>query len=146
MDYLTIFIVLYILINLFTLYKLSFLARSLQLIDKTSGKVHKRHTKIWFFIYGYIIISLILFNFILDISNNLIFLTLFYFSFFIIGYLDDRFEINVIKRFFLALIFVSIFYFINLNDYYVSNLFSLELNFFSFVFFHSWICSSDKYY
>ena len=136
MNYLTIFIVFFILINLFTLYKLSFLAKSLKLIDKASGRVHEKDTpKFGFFLFGYIIIFLIFINFILDINTNLISLTLFYFSFFIIGYLDDRFEINVIKRFFLALTFVSIFYFINSNDYYVSNLFSLELNFFLLCFF-----------
>ena len=136
MNYLTIFIVFFILINLFTLYKLSFLAKSLKLIDKASGRVHEKDTpKFGFFLFGYIIIFLIFINFILDINTNLISLTLFYFSFFIIGYLDDRLEINVIKRFFLALTFVSIFYFINSNDYYVSNLFSLELNFFLLCFF-----------
>ena len=36
---------------------------------------------------------------------------------------------------FLAFIFVSIFYFINFNDYYVSNLFSFELNFILLCFF-----------
>ena len=112
MDYLTIFIVFFILINLFTLYKLSFLAKSLKLIDKASGKIHEKDTpKFGFFLFAYIIISLILINFILGINYNLISLTLFYFSFFIIGYLDDRFVINVTTRFFSVYIcFYFLFY------------------------------------
>jgi len=131
-----IFFGLFVIINLITIYKLSSVAKFFKLIDRPSGRLHKKNTpKFGFFLFGYIIIFIFQFNLILNFNYKILFLNLFYFSFFIIGYLDDRYEINVVKRFFLAAISVIFFYQINFNDYYISNLFNPEINFILLCFF-----------
>ncbi len=51
------------------------------------------------------------------------------------GYFDDRFELSVKKRIFYSLLITLIFFYINPNNYFVSESFNIYVNYFLLIFF-----------
>ena len=102
-----------ILMSIFFLIKLKNLAVRLHLIDHAINKIHKIDTpKFGFFLSIIILINILFLIFFVDISYNNFLVTIYFFSFSIIGYLDDRYNLSVRKRFLFSLIVTSIFFFL----------------------------------
>ena len=122
--------------SIFFLIKLKNLAIRFHLIDNAFNKIHQIDTpKFGFFLSIIILINILFLIFFFEISYNNIFVTIYFFSFSIIGYLDDRYNLSVKKRFLFSLIVTSIFFFYNPNNYYVSFLFNSYINYFLLIFF-----------
>lgn len=123
-------------LSVFFLIKLKPLATYLHLIDDAKDKIHQIDTpKFGFFLSIIILFNILLLFFFFKSSYNNILITIYIFSFSFIGYLDDRYDLSVKKRFFLSLIITSIFFFYNPNNYYVSFLFNPYVNYFLLIFF-----------
>lgn len=126
----------FILTNFILVLKISYFAKLLNLIDFSKNKIHAVDTpKFGFFLFSSSIIFFSIYFLLIKSEINFIYIIFYFFSFFIIGYLDDKYEINVIWRFIFALLTISIFFYLNQNNYYISNSFSLELNFILLCFF-----------
>ena len=102
-----------ILMSIFFLIQLKNLATRFHLIDNALNKIHQIDTpKFGFFLSIIILINILFLIFFFEISYNNVLVTIYFFSFSIIGYLDDRYNLSVKKRFLFSLIVTSIFFFI----------------------------------
>lgn len=125
-----------LLINFITLYFISYLSNKLRLLDMAKNKIHLKDTpKFGFFIFLNLSFFLLIFSFYNDLNYEGIHITLFIFSFLILGYFDDRNNLSVIFRFLVSSILIIIFYLYYPGFLYVSQLFPYSLNLFLLVFF-----------
>ena len=123
-------------LNLITLYFIDFLSIKLRLLDLAKNKIHLKDTpKFGFFIFLNLSFFLLIFSFYNDLNYEGIHITLFIFSFLILGYFDDRNNLSVIFRFSVSSILIIIFYLYYPGFLYVSQLFPYSLNLFLLVFF-----------
>ena len=128
-------ILIFVTINLISIFFLKKLSYYLGLIDYSQNKIHTHDTPKFGFQFFLIIIffSFFVINFEFKKDNLIIFIYLFFFVF--IGFLDDKFSISVIQRVILSLIITFIFFFLNPHEYYVSESFPFYLNFILLIFF-----------
>ena len=125
-----------ILLSIFFLIKLKPLAIYFHLIDEAKNKIHSTDTpKFGFFLSIIIFVNIFLLFFFKSFSNENILITIYIFSFSLIGYLDDRYELSVKRRIFVSSLITILFFLYNPNNYYVSNSFNLYINFFLLIFF-----------
>ncbi len=125
-----------VLFSIFFLINLKNFALHLHLIDNAINKIHQIDTpKFGFFLSIIILINILFLFFFFEISYNRICITIYIFIFSVIGYLDDRYDLSVKKRFLFSLIATSIFFLINPNNYYVSFLFNSYINYLLLIFF-----------
>lgn len=131
------YIILSVALSIFFLVKLRYLSNIFKLIDAAGkNKVHIIDTpKFGFFFSLIILTNVFLFSFFHSFSSKEIIITLYILSFSFLGYFDDIYEISIIKRIFFSLVITSVFFFLNPNDYYVSNSYSQYLNYFLLIFF-----------
>lgn len=131
------YILVSLLTSIFILINLRYLSNLFKLIDFASkNKIHVLDTpKFGFFLSLIILINIIFFFFFVPSQIENFYLTLYIFSFSFLGYLDDIYNISVMKRFFFSLVITSIFFSINPNYYFVSDLFSNYFNYFLLIFF-----------
>ena len=130
------FLIIYFFVNGIFLVNLKNFANRIGFIDYSQGKIHNKDTpKFGFFLFGSLIIFISLI-YLFKKSNYVFFFNiLFLICFFIVGYLDDKYEISVSKRLILSIFITLIFYYFNPNNYYVSNVFPLYLNIYFLCFF-----------
>lgn len=120
----------------FILVNLDKISRLTGLIDFAKNKIHFTNTpKYGFFVFFLITLSTFLINFIYFNRIKFYILFLYLLSFLIIGYLDDLFDLKVWKRLVLAIIVVSLFFYFNYGDYYVSTSFYNFFNYLLLIFF-----------
>ena len=125
-----------LLLNFITLYFISYLSNKLRILDIAKNKIHLKDTpKFGFFIFLNLSFFLLIFSFYNDLNYEGIHITLFIFSFLILGYFDDRNNLSVIFRFLVSSILIIIFYLYYPGFLYVSQLFPYSLNLFLLVFF-----------
>ena len=125
-----------IFLSIFFLIKLKPLAIYFHLIDEAKNKIHHIDTpKFGFFLSIVIFINIFLLFFFKSISNENILITIYIFSFSLIGYLDDRYDLSVKRRIFISLVITILFFLYNPNNYYVSNSFNLYINYILLIFF-----------
>lgn len=125
-----------IIISFFILIKLDYLARLFNLIDFAKGKAHSNDTPKYGFFVFFLIISTSLFINIIYFKSIDYYVFLFYLlSFLLIGFLDDVYDLKVWKRLVLATIVVSLFFYFNYKEYYVSSNFQNVSNYLLLIFF-----------
>jgi len=129
------FLFFFLLINIYILKNLSLFAQKLSLIDYQKNKAHNFDTPMFGFFF-FLNLNIFLFLLILyeKLNTNALAYNLLISSFIIIGYLDDRFNLNVLIRFFFSLLVMSIFYFYNPMNIYVSFNFNYLLNYILLIF------------
>ena len=89
-----------VLLSIFFLINLKNFALHLNLIDNAINKIHQIDTpKFGFFLSIIILINILFLFFFFEISYNHICITIYIFIFSVIGYLDDRYDLSVKKRF-----------------------------------------------
>ena len=126
-------------INLLILVNIRKISLKFKLIDYQKDKLHTKDTpKFGFFLYLNIIFFLYLITFYFDLENKFIILSYIFLikAILFLGFLDDKYNLNVIKRFFLSIFIIGFFYYINPNSIYVSINFPVFLNYFLLVFFY----------
>ncbi len=128
-------ILIFLLINIFSIIFIKKITNLLNLIDYAEGKIHKIDTPkfglqafITILIYALVIL-------ISDVRFNDLIIILYIFSFILIGYFDDVYKLSVSKRFIYAFLTTFLFFSINPLDFYVSNSFPFLLNFILLIFF-----------
>ena len=123
-----------IILNFLFIYRLNYLANLFGLIDYPQNKIHNTATPMFgAFMFSSILLLILLKNFsFLNIKDFSI--LMYIFSFYIIGFLDDKYNLSVIKRFYFALLVTFIFFYINKNSYFVSINFSPNINLILLVF------------
>ena len=135
-DYLSFFILILILNILFAFFILKNIdrfSRLFSLIDFEKNKIHVKDTpKYGFFVFSLLIISTLSINLIYFNKIEFYILLVYLLSFLLIGFLDDLYELKVWKRLVLATTVVSLFYYFNYQEYYVSSSFLNIINFLLF--------------
>ncbi len=138
-DYLSFFILILILNILFAFFILKNIdrfSRLFSLIDLEKNKIHVKDTpKYGFFVFSLLIISTLSINLIYFNKIEFYILLVYLLSFLLIGFLDDLYELKVWKRLVLATTVVSLFYYFNYQEYYVSSSFLNIINFLLLIFF-----------
>lgn len=137
-EYISFLVILFInfFIALFILVKLNKLSRLFNLIDFAKNKIHITDTpKYGFFVFFIIIISTLLINIIYFNELQFYIFIIYLVSFLIIGFLDDLYDLKVWKRLILAIIVVSLFFYINHDNYYVSKNYYNIINYLLLIFF-----------
>jgi len=123
-----------IILNFLFIYRLNYLANLFGLIDYPQNKIHTSATPMF---GAFMFLSILL----LALLKNISFLSIkdysiliYVFSFYIIGLLDDKYNLSIIKRFYFALLVTLIFFLINKDSYFVSENFSANTNLILLVF------------
>lgn len=126
------FYIIFSIINLFILINIKKISFKFKLIDYQKNKIHSKDTpKFGFFLYSNLIFFLYLITFYYDLDNKFLVLSYLFLikSILFLGFVDDRFHIDVKKRFYLSITILGVFYFINPSSIYVSLNFSYILNY-----------------
>ena len=128
--------ILNIIISFLILIKLDYLSRLFNLIDYAKGKAHSNDTpKYGFYVFFLIILTNLFINFIYFKSIEYYIFLFYLLSFLLIGFLDDLYDLKVWKRLVLATIVVSLFFYFNYKEYYVSSNFQNVSNYLLLIFF-----------
>lgn len=123
-----------VIINLLLIYRLNFLAKLFGLIDYPENKIHPTATPMFGAFMFFSILSLVLLKNISALNIKEFSILIYIFCFYIIGFFDDKYNLSVTKRFYLAIIVTFIFFLVNKNDYYVSINFDSNINLILLVF------------
>lgn len=132
------FYFIFTIINLLILINIKKISFKFQLIDFQINKSHSKDTpKFGFFLFSNIIFFLYLLTFYYELDNKFIIVSNLFLlkSILLLGFLDDRFDLDVKKRIYLSIVIIGLFYFVNPSSIYVSLNFSYILNFILLIFF-----------
>jgi len=120
------------LINLLVLINIRKISFKFNLIDYQKDKIHTIDTpKFGFFLFINIIFFLYIITFYFNLGNEFTILSYIFLikAFLFLGFLDDKYNLDVIKRVLLSIFIIGIFYYINPSSIYVSINFSIFLNY-----------------
>ena len=125
-------------INLFILINIRKISFKFKLIDYQKDKIHTKDTpKFGFFLYLNTIFFLYIITFYFNLDNKFTILSYIFLikATLFLGFLDDKYNLDVSKRFFLSIFIIGFFYYINPSSIYISINFSFFLNYILLVIF-----------